>query len=79
VTTAGDDMHLAKRREKAADNVIWDLDWTVAKVDDATAGISAHHTERVATKTDPSGHNTLTLETSLECDPNGSILEELNC
>jgi len=54
VTTAGDDMHLAKGREKAADNVIRDLDWTVAKVDDATAGISAHHTERVATKTDPS-------------------------
>ena len=69
--TAGDEVHLAERREKTANNVVWDLGWTVAKMDDAT-----HHTERVATKTDPGRHNTLTLKTSLECDPNGSILQK---
>ena len=71
-------MHLAKGRKKAANNVIRDFGWTAAKMDDATAGISAHHTERVATKTDPGRHNTLTLKTSLECDSNGPILEKLD-
>ena len=78
VTTSGDGMHLTKRRKETANYIIRDLSWTVAQVDDATPGICTHHTERVATELNPSGHNTLTLKTSLECDSNGSILEELN-
>jgi len=78
VETTGDGMDLSERREETADDIVRDLSWAVAKMDDATAGIGTHHTERVATELDPGGHNTLTFKTSLERDTHSTILEELN-
>ena len=78
VTTPGDGMHLSKRREEATNNIVRDLSWTVAQVDNATSGICTHQTDRVAAELDPGRHNAIILKTSLECDAEGSVLEGLN-
>jgi len=78
VKTTGDGVDLSERREETADDIIRDLSWAVAQVDDATAGICTHHTERVATELDPGGQNTFTFKTSLERDTDGTILQKLD-
>jgi len=47
-------------------------------MDDATAGIGTHHTERGAPKLDPGGQDSLTFKTDLERDTYSTILQELH-
>jgi len=78
VKTTGDGVDLSERRKESADGIIRDLSWAVAQVDDATAGIGTHHTERVAPKLDPGRQDSLTFKTGLESYADSSILQELD-
>ena len=78
VTTTGDRMDLTEGREETFDHVIRNLGRAVAKMDEATLGVNAHHTERDVTVTEAGRHDAITIDRSLESDAESTIPQELH-
>ena len=77
VAAAGDRMDFSKRGEEPFDYVVRNFRRAVTKVDEATAGVNTHHTERDVTEADSGRDDTITNSGGLERDPHGTIPQEL--
>ena len=78
VATTGDRVDLTIGQEEAPHHVVGNLRMAVAKIDQATTGVSSHHAKRGAMEEDPRGYDTITVGGLLEGDAHGTIPQELD-
>ena len=70
-------MDFTKRGEETFHHIVRYFRGAVTEVDEATAGVNTHHTERDVTEANSGGDDAITNSGGLERDPHSTIPQEL--